>query len=123
MILRRLAQHLRDQNWTAIFIEFVLLVLGVFLGIEAANWNEQRELSERKTSAIARLQVESEAAVAAIADRVDMFESLNATRAQAMQRLVDGNWQGADHDTMAGAFESLILAPAASPPLTRSPAA
>ena len=28
MILRRLSQSLREQNWTAILIEFVLLVLG-----------------------------------------------------------------------------------------------
>ncbi len=43
MILRRLAQNLREQNWTAIVIEFVLLVLGVFLGIQVANWNAERE--------------------------------------------------------------------------------
>lgn len=42
MILRRLAQNLREQNWTAIGIEFVLLVAGVFLGIQVANWNEAR---------------------------------------------------------------------------------
>ncbi len=39
MIMRRLAQSLKEQNWTAISVEFVLLVLGVFLGIQAANWN------------------------------------------------------------------------------------
>ncbi len=33
MILRQLAQHLKEQEWTAIIIEFVLLVVGVFLGI------------------------------------------------------------------------------------------
>lgn len=42
MTFRRLAQHLREQNWTAICIEFVLLVLGVYLGLQAANWNEAR---------------------------------------------------------------------------------
>jgi hypothetical protein len=47
VILRRLAQNLKDQNWTAIGIEFVLLVLGVFLGIQAANWNEQRETEQK----------------------------------------------------------------------------
>ena len=31
MILRRLSQSLKDQNWTAIVIEFVLLVVGVCL--------------------------------------------------------------------------------------------
>ena len=42
MILRRLSQSLKDQNWTAIWIEFALLVMGVFLGIQVANWNEDR---------------------------------------------------------------------------------
>ena len=42
MILRRFSQSLNQQNWTAIAIEFVLLVLGVFLGIQVANWNETR---------------------------------------------------------------------------------
>ncbi len=47
MILRKLSQSLKEQNWTAIWIEFFLLVAGVFLGIQAANWNEQRTI-ERK---------------------------------------------------------------------------
>ena len=42
MILRRLSQSLKEQNWTAIWIEFILLVAGVFLGIQVANWNEDR---------------------------------------------------------------------------------
>jgi hypothetical protein len=42
MTLRRLAQNLKQQNWTAIWIEFVLLVAGVFLGIQVSNWNEER---------------------------------------------------------------------------------
>ncbi len=47
MILRKLSQSLKEQNWAAIWIEFFLLVAGVFLGIQAANWNEQRTI-ERK---------------------------------------------------------------------------
>jgi len=43
MILRRLSQSLKTQNWTAIWIEFILLVAGVFLGIQVANWNEDRQ--------------------------------------------------------------------------------
>jgi hypothetical protein len=42
MILRRLSQSLKEQNWAAIWIEFILLVAGVFLGIQVANWNAAR---------------------------------------------------------------------------------
>ena len=46
--LRQVSGNVRDQNWTAIGIEFVLVILGVFLGIMAANWNEER-LDRRET--------------------------------------------------------------------------
>ena len=55
MILRRFADALRQQNWTAIAIEFALLVLGVFLGIQVANWNEQRETHRKAAVFTARL--------------------------------------------------------------------
>lgn len=42
MILRRLTANLRAQNWTAITIEFLIVILGVFLGTQVANWNQAR---------------------------------------------------------------------------------
>lgn len=48
MILRRLTANLRAQNWTAIAIDFAIVVIGVFLGIQASNWNQSR-LEKRDT--------------------------------------------------------------------------
>ena len=42
MILRRLTENLRAQNWTAITIEFAIVVLGVFVGTQVSNWNQER---------------------------------------------------------------------------------
>src|SRR4029453_12393933 len=42
MILRRLTANLRAQNWTAIGIEFLIVVVGVFIGTQVANWNQAR---------------------------------------------------------------------------------
>lgn len=47
MILRRLTEHLKQQHWTAIGIELVIVVLGVFLGLQVSNWNETRIERER----------------------------------------------------------------------------
>lgn len=55
MILRRLTQSLKEQNWTAIVIEFVLLVTGVFLGIQVSNWNAERETRQKSALFTARL--------------------------------------------------------------------
>lgn len=42
MILRRLTANLRAQNWTAIAIEFLIVVVGVFIGTQVSNWNQAR---------------------------------------------------------------------------------
>jgi len=42
VIIRRIAHHLRQQQWTAVLIELVILVVGVFLGIQATDWVDER---------------------------------------------------------------------------------
>lgn len=58
MILRRLSQSLKEQNWTAILIEFVLLVVGVFLGIQVSNWNTERETNLKAAVFTERLKAD-----------------------------------------------------------------
>jgi hypothetical protein len=50
MILRRVIAHFRKQEWTAIAIDFVIVVVGVFVGMQVNNWNE-RQGDRRKESA------------------------------------------------------------------------
>ncbi len=42
MIFRRTVANLRAQNWTAIVIEIGIVIIGVFIGVQVANWNEAR---------------------------------------------------------------------------------
>lgn len=42
VILHRIANALRTQNWTAIAIELAIVIVGVFIGTQVSNWNQQR---------------------------------------------------------------------------------
>lgn len=42
MIFKRAVARLRAQDWLAITIELVIVVLGVFIGTWVANWNQDR---------------------------------------------------------------------------------
>ena len=46
MILRRLIDHVKAQHWTAVFLDFVIVVLGVFIGLQVSNWNAARQTRE-----------------------------------------------------------------------------
>ena len=49
MLLRRITEHVKAQNWTAVALDFFIVVVGVFIGIQVANWNEDR--SDRRREA------------------------------------------------------------------------
>lgn len=43
MMLRRVVEHVKTQNWFAVTLDFFIVVIGVFIGIEVANWNQARQ--------------------------------------------------------------------------------
>jgi hypothetical protein len=48
MILRRIVEHMKQQQWTAVFIELAIVVLGVFIGMQVSNWNAERQAQDRR---------------------------------------------------------------------------
>ena len=61
MLLRRVIEHLRRQEWTAIAIDLVIVVVGVFIGIQVANWNEARVNDARASGYLERIHNDLEA--------------------------------------------------------------
>jgi hypothetical protein len=55
MILSRSVEHIRNQHWTGVFIELVIVVLGVFIGIQASNWNAAQADRKKGEEFAARL--------------------------------------------------------------------
>jgi len=55
MIMRRIAMRLAGQDWLAVTIEFALIVAGVFVGIQVANWNDSRKDRELEATYLARI--------------------------------------------------------------------
>lgn len=58
MILRSITKHVRDQNWFAVGIDFVIVVIGVFIGIQVANWNDARRELAAEAALLDRLHEE-----------------------------------------------------------------
>ena len=57
-MIGRIYQNIRSQNWTAVIIELVVVVLGVFIGLQAANLNENRKTDERAADFTQRLRAD-----------------------------------------------------------------
>jgi len=59
MLLRRLTQHLEDQNWFAVGLDFIIVVVGVFMGLQVQDWNEARKERAEEHGLLNRLHVET----------------------------------------------------------------
>ena len=82
MILRRVIEHFRKQEWKAIFLDFVIVVTGVFVGLQVNNWNEARTEHRRLVAALASLEAETQtnleiidAMIAKIGKGIDLAEA------------------------------------------------
>ncbi|MEM7276754.1 MAG: hypothetical protein AAF385_01405 [Pseudomonadota bacterium] len=90
MLLRSITKHVKDQNWFAVGIDFAIVVIGVFIGIQVANWNGARQESKLKVliedRLIADFQMIDEELDAAVERMESQLISLEVFRKAILRR-------------------------------------
>jgi hypothetical protein len=71
MILRSIVESLRSQSWGVAFVELLIVVLGVFIGLQVDTWNNARSEADRREQIIGGL-------TAYLADTRGVQEGVNA---------------------------------------------
>lgn len=89
MILRRIIAHFRKQEWTAIGIDFVIVVVGVFVGIQVSNWNADLADKRRGVAYVERLSRDMEADLTARRGEVKYYAAVLESVLRANALLAD----------------------------------
>jgi len=86
VILRRVIEHVKFQNWTAVALDFVIVVVGVFIGIQVSNWNDVRGERAMERLYLERLLADAQANERELECHLDrhrrlagIFENFNAS--------------------------------------------
>jgi len=58
MILRRFMNHMNEQNWFAVGLDVLVVITGIFLGLQVADWNEDRKNVIEERSYLKRILVD-----------------------------------------------------------------
>jgi hypothetical protein len=56
MISRRIGEHVRHHNWFAVAVDLVIVILGVFIGLQVQEWNTARQARARAETYTERLR-------------------------------------------------------------------
>ena len=43
MILRSITKHVTDQNWFAVFLDFLIVVMGIWVALMVGQWTEDQQ--------------------------------------------------------------------------------
>ena len=89
MLFRRISKHIKDQNWTAVGIDFFIVVIGVFIGIQVSNWNDDRTNRQIERELLERLQSQL-SFVEATNDAIDEFGFQNLTLLNSAREVLFG---------------------------------
>ena len=87
MLLRRITKHVTDQNWFAVFIDFLIVVVGVFIGIQVANWNETQTNKVGLNATLERLNNEVSQNIKITQDILSHFEDGQADMTKGREAL------------------------------------
>jgi hypothetical protein len=86
MILRRISVHVKDQNWFAVGLDFVIVVIGVFIGIQVSNWNAAREDRSNETLYLGYLAEDLQSDL----NRIDDVYRVTEWRMSALAAVISG---------------------------------
>lgn len=84
-MLHRITSNLRRQDWTAVSVELVVVILGVFIGVQVSNWNAERATNRESRVFTERLKTDLRAEAFAYELSVAYYGQVlaNARRAEA----------------------------------------
>lgn len=75
MILRSIADAIRRQNWATVAIEFFIVVVGIFVGLQVDDWNQARNDQAIEQEYLGRLQTDTQWNIDNFRELESVFES------------------------------------------------
>src|SRR5688572_10611303 len=89
MVIRRIRENVTAHNWFAVAVDLMVVGIGVFIGIEAANWNQRRmeraDAAEYRSLVLDNLQANE----ADIAARIAYYRQIRGHAVAALKAKQD----------------------------------
>jgi len=87
VFLHRIYKQLTNQNWTAVFVELLVVAAGIFMGLQASNWNDDRIERTLERDYLVRLHEDMQASAGGIEQDNEFLKQQLADQATILAAL------------------------------------
>ena len=101
MILRRLANAIRGQDWFTVVFEVLIVVVGIFIGLQVNDWNTRRQERALLDDYLDRLKIETQNNIEGYLYYVNGMEELGDQLTAYFNHLLDSDQPSADLEALS----------------------
>jgi hypothetical protein len=59
MLLRKFIKHVKTENWFAVFLDFSVVVVGIFVALQVTEWKDNIDLNQLATKSLEKAKAEA----------------------------------------------------------------
>ena len=111
MIIHRIVNSLRTRNFSIFAAELIVVIVGVFIGLQVSNWNDARKDRDRAHSYLERIRADLESDIVNYQDRLGLWKEVSAYGGVGLTYARTGNMDGlTEWDLLLAFFQASQLA-------------
>ena len=91
MILRRFMKHVTDQNWFAVGLDVIVVIVGIFLGLQVTEWSDNREIKQKESAYLERLHLEMDSLLVQNEQTMELYNYYLTKLSEASEAITIGS--------------------------------
>jgi len=85
MLLTRFSSHIRRQDWFAVVLDLIVVVLGIVIGLQASQWNQSRIDQREEIKYLLALDADLDDSHALLKDSIDNYDQIRDALIRLME--------------------------------------
>lgn len=91
MLVRRILESVRKRNLSQLSLELFIVIVGVFIGIQVSNWNDERIDRNRADAYLERIRADLDADIQNFGERLAFWETVSGYGELGLQYATAGD--------------------------------
>jgi len=90
MIIKRIAEGIKAQDWFVVIVEVMIVVVGIFIGLQVDDWNKERTFHQTETELLNELKRELEASILLTEGRLSSYKQAAEAGSRSLNFISSG---------------------------------